>query len=288
SWTALEARVAQLMEKVAPNVASVVGPVIGARLIALSGGLERLASWPAGTVQLLGAETALFRHLKEGTKPPKHGILFQHPSVHLAAPWSRGAVARALALATATAAKADAFTKNDLRAHLAEQVKADMERIAKRKMPARPQGGFGRGPPRGEFRGPTRGPPRSDTRGPPRGDFRGPPRGPWQGPPQRAGGAPSGDRPWQGPRDKPAWTPRGPPRDDRGPPDRGPPRDDRGGWRGPPRDDRGPSDDRGAWRGSGGTGSGKPYRRKPQGAFRSDNKPARPPGRGSDDRGGGA
>ena len=107
SWHALESRVHDLMATVAPNVASVVGPVIGARLIAISGGLNRLATWPAGTVQLLGAETALFRHLKEGTRPPKHGVLFQHPSVHQAPPYSRGAVARALALAASTAAKAD-------------------------------------------------------------------------------------------------------------------------------------------------------------------------------------
>ena len=83
-----------LMESVAPNVAFVVGPVLGARLIAISGGLTRLATWPAGTVQLLGAETALFRHLKEGTAPPKHGILFQHPDVHKAPPWQRGPTAR--------------------------------------------------------------------------------------------------------------------------------------------------------------------------------------------------
>jgi len=122
SWKALEARVAVLMEQVAPNVASVVGPVLGARLIALSGGLTKLATWPSGTVQLLGAETALFRHLKEGTRSPKHGILFQHPTVHQAPPWQRGPTARALALAAATGAKADAFTKNDLRPFLAAQL----------------------------------------------------------------------------------------------------------------------------------------------------------------------
>lgn len=276
SWTALEARVAELMQTVAPNVASVVGPVIGARLIALSGGLERLASWPAGTVQLLGAETALFRHLKEGTKPPKHGILFQHPQVHQAAPWSRGAVARALALAASTAAKADAFTKNDLREHLAAQVKADMERISKRRMPAKPRGGFGRGPPPqrrpwgapppfrqgppGQSGPPQRAPPPrafgNPSDAPPGGPSGGPPRTPWRAPrdkpwPGKPQGGPGGGGGRDGPRDD---APRGPPRG--------------GGWGGPG--------------GGGGPGRGppKPFRRKPQGAFRSDNKPARPPGRG--------
>ncbi|MEK6975522.1 MAG: hypothetical protein AABY18_04175 [Candidatus Thermoplasmatota archaeon] len=156
SWHALENRVSEAMTTVAPNVASVVGPVIGARLIALSGGLNRLATWPAGTVQLLGAETALFRHIKEGTKPPKHGILFQHPSVHQAPMWQRGAIARCLALATAKAAKADAFTKNDLRPLLAEEVKVTMARIQRER--AKPPVRKSWGPPR-SFGGQRRGPP---------------------------------------------------------------------------------------------------------------------------------
>ncbi|HUR62938.1 MAG TPA: hypothetical protein VM241_00495 [Candidatus Thermoplasmatota archaeon] len=257
SWKALEARVAVLMEQVAPNVASVVGPVLGARLIALSGGLSRLATWPSGTVQLLGAETALFRHLKEGTRSPKHGILFQHPTVHQAPPWQRGPTARALALAAATGAKADAFTKNDLRPFLAAQLKADMERIAQRKpkprAPFNPR--FAKAPARGpsygrDARDGPRGPPRSGGYGGPPRDDRGP-RGP--------------------PRDAPRpFTPRAdaPPRDDRGPPRDGPrPPFRRDGPSGPP------------------GGAAKPWKRKPQGAFRSDNKPARPPGAG-DKKGG--
>jgi nucleolar protein 56 len=242
SWRSLEARVTDLMATVAPNVASVVGPVLGARLIAISGGLTRLATWPSGTVQLLGAETALFRHLKEGTRPPKHGILFQHPSVHQAPPWSRGAVARALALAAATGAKADAFTKNDLRDFLAKQLAADMERIAKRKPAPRPrfdprQKG---GRPAFPQRGPSRGPPRDGPRSFPPRD------GPRSYPPRDGPRAPP---PRDAPRDFPPRAP--PPRDGPGP--GGPPRD------GPDR---------------------RPWKKKPQGAFRSDNAPARPPGRG--------
>ncbi|HEX2066692.1 MAG TPA: hypothetical protein VHI93_07765, partial [Candidatus Thermoplasmatota archaeon] len=216
----------------------------------LSGGLSRLATWPSGTVQLLGAETALFRHLKEGTRSPKHGILFQHPLVHQAPPWQRGPIARALALAAATGAKADAFTRNDLRAFLAAQLKADLERIAQRKpkprAPYNPR--FDKGRPRPA--GPSYGRDRDAPRGPPR-SF-----------PPRDG-------------------PRGPPRDERGPP-RGPPSQD--GPRGPPRDGPRPPfrrDGPGAP-----PGAAKPWKRKPQGAFRSDNKPARPPGAG--ERKGGA
>jgi nucleolar protein 56 len=280
SWHALEARVQDSMEEVAPNVASVVGPVVGARLIALSGGLERLATWPSGTVQLLGAETALFRHLKEGTLPPKHGILFQHPLVHQAPPWSRGAVARALALQASMAAKADAFTKNDLRPQLAERLKADLDRIAKRKMPARPPpsrfGGHGpprpfrsSGPPGQGFRGPPqgggRGPPRDGGRGAPYLDSRGPPRGParepWRG---SSGGAARG--PPRGPPEGRTWD-----RRDSG--DRGAPPTSQGPGGPPPRP---PFQGGGkpAW------GSGFKPRRKPQGAFRKPNTAAKPPGKG--------
>jgi nucleolar protein 56 len=234
SWHALEARVMQAMEDVAPNLASVTGPVIGARLIALSGGLNRLATWPAGTVQLLGAETALFRHIKEGTKPPKHGILFQHPSVHLAPPWQRGPIARILALAAAKAAKADAFTKNDLKAYLADEVKTGVERI-QRERPRPPQRkSFA--PTRG-YGGPRRGPP---ARG---------------GAPQRAPAPRFGEgAPRDGPR--PGGYGGG-----GGGYNRGPPRD--GGFnRGPPRP-AGPSYDRAppARDGFGGGGSSPPARR---------------------------
>lgn len=72
------------MMEIAPNVSELAGPVIGARLVSLAGGLDELARLPSSTIQLLGAEKALFRHLKDHTKPPKHGVLFQHPLVHQA------------------------------------------------------------------------------------------------------------------------------------------------------------------------------------------------------------
>ncbi len=140
SWDALERRVNALMTDVAPNLESVVGPVLGARLIAQAGSLQRLAGFPAGTIQTLGAETALFRHLKEGTKPPKHGILFQHPKVHQAQAWQRGPIAKALSLQAALAAKADAYTGRDMKDELAQRLEADMERILRErnKPPKRP------------------------------------------------------------------------------------------------------------------------------------------------------
>ncbi|MCJ2555395.1 MAG: ribosomal biogenesis protein, partial [Candidatus Thermoplasmatota archaeon] len=90
----LEAYVKTRMRELAPNVAHLAGPLVGARLIALTGGLDELARKPSSTIQLLGAEKALFRHLRKGSKPPKHGVLFQHPWVHDAPPWQRGPIAR--------------------------------------------------------------------------------------------------------------------------------------------------------------------------------------------------
>jgi nucleolar protein 56 len=97
------------MEEVAPNTKYLVGSLLGARLIALSGGLMNLAKRPASTIQVLGAEKALFRSLKTGTRPPKHGLIFQHTLLHDAKRWQRGKIARALAGKLAIAVRADAF-----------------------------------------------------------------------------------------------------------------------------------------------------------------------------------
>ena len=97
------------MERVAPNLSELAGPTIGARLIAKAGGLDKLAMMPASTIQVLGAEKALFRALRKGGKPPKHGIIFQHQLVRGSPRWQRGKVARSLASKLAIAAKLDFF-----------------------------------------------------------------------------------------------------------------------------------------------------------------------------------
>jgi len=115
--------VEEVMGEVAPNMKELVGPVLGARLIALAGGLERLAKLPASTIQLLGAEKALFRALRTGTKPPKHGIIFQYPEVHRSPKWQRGKIARALAGKIAIAARVDYFTGE----YVADELKEDLK-----------------------------------------------------------------------------------------------------------------------------------------------------------------
>lgn len=97
------------METVAPNVKDLLTATVGARMIAKAGSLARLATLPASTIQVLGAEKALFRALKTGAKPPKHGILFQHPLIHSAPKWQRGKIARAVASKVAIAARIDYY-----------------------------------------------------------------------------------------------------------------------------------------------------------------------------------
>ena len=122
------------MEEVAPNVKCLVGSLLGARLIAIAGGLSNLARKPASTIQVLGAEKALFRSLKTGTRPPKHGIIFQHTLLHDAKRWQRGKIARALAGKLAIAARCDAyggrFIGRDLKANLERRIKEIEEKYS--------------------------------------------------------------------------------------------------------------------------------------------------------------
>jgi nucleolar protein 56 len=98
------------MEDLAPNLRDLVGASLGAKLIAHVGGIKRLSMLPSGTIQVLGAEKALFRHLKTGERPPKHGIIYQHPEVRGAKWWLRGKIARALASKISLAVRKDFFS----------------------------------------------------------------------------------------------------------------------------------------------------------------------------------
>lgn len=118
------------MKDVAPNIRELVGSLLGARLIMLAGGgLMRLSMMPASTIQVLGAEKALFRALRTGSRPPKHGILFQFQEIFRAPRWQRGKIARALAAKLAIAAKADAFTGNFIAPKLKEDLMKRIQEI---------------------------------------------------------------------------------------------------------------------------------------------------------------
>lgn len=125
----LEKYIDEAMKEVAPNIRGLVGPLLGARLINLAGGLAKLATLPASTIQVLGAEKALFRALRTGGKPPKHGVIFQHPAIHRSPKWQRGKIARALAAKLAIAARIDAFTGEYKADELKEQFEKRLQEI---------------------------------------------------------------------------------------------------------------------------------------------------------------
>jgi nucleolar protein 56 len=97
------------MKKYCPNLLEIVGTMLGAKLIAKAGSLKRLSQFPASTIQILGAEKALFRHMKTGARPPRHGILIQHPIVAQAKQKDHGRRARTLADKISIATKVDYF-----------------------------------------------------------------------------------------------------------------------------------------------------------------------------------
>ena len=96
-----------------PNTNALLGSVLAARLLAHAGSLERMAKMPSSKIQLLGAEKALFRFMKDKkrkTKPPKFGVLFTHPDVSTSPKGMQGKVARLLASKLTVAIRADFYT----------------------------------------------------------------------------------------------------------------------------------------------------------------------------------
>ncbi len=134
----LEKYLDESMQVLAPNMRGLIGPVIGARLIGLAGGLEKLARFPASTVQVLGAEQALFRALKTGARPPKHGVIFQHTLVHSAPWWQRGKIARIIAGKIVIAARIDFYSGQYVADELKQTVQSRVAEV-KRKYPKAPK-----------------------------------------------------------------------------------------------------------------------------------------------------
>lgn len=133
----IEDHVETQMEALAPNVSAILGTAVGARILARAGSLKKLATMPASTIQVLGAEKALFRALKTGSQPPKHGLLFQHPLVHAAPRWQRGKIARAIAAKAAIAARVDVYGAG-LNKTLLEKLNVRVDEIDKKYKDAPP------------------------------------------------------------------------------------------------------------------------------------------------------
>ena len=92
-----------------PSLSILLGPAIAAQLCVAAHGRDRLARLPASTIQVLGAEKSFFSHLNKGTKPPKHGYIFQHTWISRSPKSTRGSIARMLSSKAAIAARVDCF-----------------------------------------------------------------------------------------------------------------------------------------------------------------------------------
>ncbi len=113
-----------LMETYCKNVKTIAGALIGAKLLEHAKSLKHLAALPASTIQILGAEKALFRHIKTGARSPKYGVLISHPFVSRAKQKERGKIARALANKLALAAKVD-YYKGEF---IGDKLRAEIEK----------------------------------------------------------------------------------------------------------------------------------------------------------------
>ncbi len=136
----LEGHLDDLIEKTAPNLRALVGPLIGAKLIAKAGSLKRLAFMPASRIQLLGAERALYRFLKTGGKDkrPKHGLIFQWNQIRSSNVNIRGNISRLISGKIGIASKVDYFGGEFIGDVLTQKVIEKIEEI-KRKHPKYPK-----------------------------------------------------------------------------------------------------------------------------------------------------
>lgn len=114
------------MMAMAPNLTVLVGETIGARLIAHAGSLVNLAKHPASTVQILGAEKALFRALKTKKDTPKYGLIFHASLIGSASAKNKGKISRSLAAKASLATRVDAFGE-DVSMELGTEHRAKLE-----------------------------------------------------------------------------------------------------------------------------------------------------------------
>lgn len=128
----LENYIKESMHVIAPNFSSLIDPLLGAKLLAMAGSLEKLAKMPASTIQLLGAEKALFRHLrskkKKRERSPKYGLIFLSSLIQNVPKEKQGKVARLLAAKLMLAARIDFYSNRDESAKLKKELQNEIEK----------------------------------------------------------------------------------------------------------------------------------------------------------------
>ncbi|KAK0423879.1 hypothetical protein QR680_008384 [Steinernema hermaphroditum] len=141
------------MVALAPNLTVLLGELVGARLISHAGSLVSLAKYPASTIQILGAEKALFRALKTKRDTPKYGLIYHAQLIGQAATAYKGKMARKLAAKVSLSTRIDALGEEvnagaevgiEARAYLENQMRAEQERIAHKGAPGshKQKGGY--------------------------------------------------------------------------------------------------------------------------------------------------
>ncbi len=116
-------------KRLMPNMVYLIDYKIAAEMLSKAGSLTKLAMMPASTIQLLGAEKALFRHIKFGSKPPKYGLLYKINQMSSTRRDERGKLARIYATKLSIASKADAFSKR----FIADKLKAEIDKATRRR-----------------------------------------------------------------------------------------------------------------------------------------------------------
>lgn len=125
----LEDNLDDLMNVTAPNLQAIIGSLVGAKLITKAGSLKKLAYMPASRIQLLGAETALYRFLKTGKGIPKHGLIFQWNQIRGSKPWIRGKISRVVSGKIGIAAKIDYFKGEFMGTEISEDLSRKIKEI---------------------------------------------------------------------------------------------------------------------------------------------------------------
>ena len=125
----LETYIKSSVKEEMPNLSKLLDPLIASQILAQAGGLDELAKMPASTVQMLGAEKALFRYLRGNGTPPKHGILFEHEFVRPLPSNPRGKMARFMANKTVMAARLDNYGDKDKGEELREEARKKFQEL---------------------------------------------------------------------------------------------------------------------------------------------------------------
>ena len=127
--TSLENYIKIKINKLLPSTSKLINPLLAARLIAQAGSLKKIASFPSSTIQVIGAEKALFKHLQGHGLSPKHGLIFHETLVNQSQKHIRGKIARHLASALSVSFKVDAYGGEDIGKALRTKFELTVDKI---------------------------------------------------------------------------------------------------------------------------------------------------------------